>query len=405
MKPVTLLLTGSVPGSAHVGEIILRDLAVHHGPERMPCVAVVPAKYRGTVDPGLDGMRVRLLRSPHTHGMARGTGSWVSLKKRLRFVAGFQREVSRLAEEVVASAREAGVQQVFAVLNNALTIALAHRVSDALGVPLVTLVWDPPEYLFRQARFDRWSRTALHREFRKSLAGSVRVAVVSETMQRDFAAFTRAPIHLLRHGLDFDDAVSGTALLDDEWLIGFAGSMYSDGAWKALTGALDHVGWRVAGRPVRLRLLTGRILLSSRRSARVDYLGFRPVSEVQRLLGECHLTYMPQPFESEFADLCRYSFPTKLANYLSLGRPVLVHCPDDSALAEFFRQHPVGVHVPSLEPDPIVEALEALLGDEPRYARAGANASSLARSEFSAKAFRAAVDRVLGTAVVGGTPA
>jgi hypothetical protein len=399
MSAQTLLLTGSVPGSAHVGEIILRDLVLHYGPERVHCVAIVPAEFRSTVDPGLPGMRFELLKSPDTAGRPSGNGLWARLGRRYRFLVGFGGEVARLTKVVVASARASGVHQIFAVLNNALTIAVSQRAAAELGIPLVSLVWDPPEYVFRQAGFDRWSRESLLCEFRNCLAASTRVAVVSETMQRDFAVHTQARIHLLRHGIALESTESTAPLDGDEWLIGFAGSMYSDCAWRALTAALDQVDWRVAGRPVRLRLLTGRIQLSSRRAARMDYLGFRPPDEVQSILQACHLTYLPQPFVAEFAELCRYSFPTKLANYLALGRPVLVHCPDDSALAEFVRENPVGVHVASLDAERIIEALHSLLCDPARYAAASRRATETARVHFSDSNFRASVDRVLeGTA-------
>jgi glycosyltransferase involved in cell wall biosynthesis len=395
MKQQTLLLSGTVPGSAHVGEIILRDLVSHYGPECMQCVAIVPERYRSTVDPSLAGLSVQILRSAHTHGRARGAGRCASLLKRLRFVSEFRNEVLRLTDAIIATAREGGVEQVFAVLNNSLIIAVAHRVSKALAVPLVTLVWDPPEYLFQQSRFDRLSRKSLHREFRESLAASTRVAVVSETMQRDYSAFTRAPIHLLRHGISLGGDRPALPLAENEWLIGFAGSMYSDCAWNALIRALDQAEWKVAGRPIRLRLLTGRIELASRGGARIDYLGFRPPAEVQAILESCHLTYMPQPFVPELAELCRYSFPTKLANYLALGRPVLVHCPNGSALAEYVERNPIGVHVASLDPGAILGALESVLGDTERYSELSSRASNTARSHFSDSTFHTAVDRVL----------
>lgn len=35
-------------------------------------------------------------------------------------------------------------------------------------------------------------------------------------------------------------------------------------------------------------------------------------------------------------------FPTKVPEYLGSGRPILVHCPDDYSLGDFFRKHDCG---------------------------------------------------------------
>jgi hypothetical protein len=162
-----------------------------------------------------------------------------------------------------------------------------------------------------------------------------------------------------------------------------------------LLKALDQVDWRVAGRPVRLKLLTPKLLMASRGRARVDYLGFRPPHEVQAVLAGCHATYMPQPFVEHLRELSRYSFPTKLTNYLALGRPVFVHAPRDGALSAFFAGNPIGAHADSLEPQPILAALEGLLGDAAAYDQACRQVRTSARRHFDVPVFHAAIDRLL----------
>ncbi|MCC6593174.1 MAG: glycosyltransferase [Xanthomonadales bacterium] len=394
----TLLLTETPPGSANVGEIILRDLVRHVGVSRVHCVAIAGPKYRWVPDPSLAGLAVDRLESTRTHGRHGQGSKWSAPSAHLRFRLGFGREVRRLVAAVLERTRTAGVDQVFAVLNNALMLAVGHRVAKALGVPLVTLVWDPPEYFLQQARFDRWSRAVLLQDFRASLVASRRVAVVSETMQQDYAAWTQAPIQILRHGLPTDAGLATATLGEpprDEWVVGFAGSMYSNDAWRAFLKALDSVGWQVAGRPLRLKVLSGRIDLASHARARIDYLGFRPPEEVQRILSDCHLFYMPQPFVPHLRELCRYSFPTKLTNYLALGRPVLAHAPAESSLSAFLARHLVGELASSLESTPILAALDRLLGDESAYAEACRQATTTARAEFSAGVFHAATEQLL----------
>lgn len=397
--PRTLLLSRTLPGIGHVGEIILADIVSHVGADRIHCVAPVASNYVNQPDPELAGLSVRTLLTDQLEAKRWGRGRLGTVSSLINGYTGFRSEVARCTREIVNEGRKTGVAQIFAVLENPLTFALAHRVASQLQAPMRALVWDPPEYLLRSHHYDRWSRNTLLREFRHSLAASERVAVVSETMQRDYASFTKAPIQLLRHGLSAPETTGSkldSGLPKDEWLIGFAGSMYARDAWNALLNALDQVEWKVAGRQVRIRLLTGKITMQGGRGACIDYLGFRPPDQVQEILAGCHLTYLPQPFSENLRDLCRYAFPTKLANYLVLGRPVFVHAPGGGALSEFVHINPVGVQVNSLEPEKILPALERIFLDPEFYEATRANALDVARLHFSRPVFNSSVDAFLG---------
>jgi glycosyltransferase involved in cell wall biosynthesis len=133
----------------------------------------------------------------------------------------------------------------------------------------------------------------------------------------------------------------------------------------------------------------------SRANAGIEYLGFRRPEEVQELLMDCDACYLPQPFVHHLRELCRYSFPTKLTNYLALGRPVIVHAPGYGAVAPFLREHAVGAHIDSLEPTAIVAGLEGLLGDATARERASRHAHAAAQELFSDRSFQAAARELL----------
>jgi hypothetical protein len=306
--------------------------------------------------------------------------------------------VRRIASSYSGNAPE----RILAVLDNPQMIAVARAIADALGSPLSTLVWDPPEYFLTQLGFGRWAKTRLLDEFQACLSASASVAVVSETMQSDYAAFTRAQIHVLRHGIDFP-GVDSREPGDGEFVLGFAGSMYSPCAWNALLDALDEADWRLGGRLVRIRVMTGSLELKRRHPARIEYLGFCSPEQVQEMLAGCDLCYMPQPFVESLAALCRYSFPTKLGNYLATGRPVFVHAPSDSALQQYFRQHRFGTSCDGLTAPQILKALERML-DPVEYREASVRALSLSRTAFSTRSFRASLERFLGIPVAEASP-
>lgn len=393
----TIVICATPPGSGNVGEIILRDLILHFGVDSVHCVAVTEPGYTWKPDGSMDKLDLIRLESRFIRAARRGSGKLGALLSYIRFRAGFYREVRKVTAAIATRYRATTAKQVFAVLDNPVAMAVARRVSGALGLPLVSLVWDPPEYVLSALGHDRWSRALLLGEFKSSLSASQRLAVVSESMLVDYARETAATITILRHGLPLPSAEDDAkiALGESEWVIGFAGSMYSDCAWRAFLSALDSVKWRIAGRPVRLKLLARKMTVVAQNPANIEFLGFRSVEQVQEALSSCHITYMPQPFVSHLRELCRYSFPTKLTNYLAVGRPVFVHAPPYGALSVFFEANPIGALANSLEPEAIVSALTALLGSAEAYRQATKQVAVSASAHFDASAFNRALDALL----------
>ena len=388
-----LVISGSAPGSAHVGEIILRDLLLHYGVDRVSFAAVAADDYQHRPDQRLAHLELHWHRTEFARAPRRGFGRRAALVSEARFLLRFWRENSRLEQAIVVQARAAGVEEVLCVQNTAPTLRLGRRIAAALQVPLVSLVWDPPDYVLRQAGFARFSRSCLLKDFRKSLVASDRVAVVSDHMQSDYGEITDGQFHVLRHGRVTAARQARGLVQNESVTLGFAGAMYGASAWRALLAALDRADWTVAGRKVRIILLSSSAQMSSQGRARVEYLGFRPDSEADQILKACDACYLPQPFEADLADLCRYSFPTKVGNYLSMGLPVFVHSPTGSALGRFFEQKPFGVLCTSLDPADIISALEQLFGPD-AYASAAANAVAVARTHFSESAFHDAIDQI-----------
>ena len=77
-------------------------------------------------------------------------------------------------------------------------------------------------------------------------------------------------------------------------------------------------------------------------------------------------------------------FPTKTPEYLAMGRPILVHCPEDYYLARFFRNNKCGYVVSGKSVETIQSALMWLLGNSAEVAEMCQNAKRCA-SSFSGK--------------------
>jgi hypothetical protein len=85
-----------------------------------------------------------------------------------------------------------------------------------------------------------------------------------------------------------------------------------------------------------------------------------PQSEVQEHAQSCHALYLPYSFRAVDEQIIKTSFPTKVADYVVTGRPVLVHAPLDSTIVQFCKRTTWGIPVVSLAADDLRSALRDL---------------------------------------------
>ena len=406
--PRTLLISGTPPDPSGVGGIILADLcplfpvghlsvflpvAAGQEPEIPEAVRARMTLHLALVQPAANLPALARLGRP-------GRGAHAALR-------GWQRRTShrRLIESAVAFGLAQGVQRVWGVLDAPVSIALARPVAEALGVPLVTTVWDDIDHNTRYFQLDPLAAKQMRREFALALRSSRCCAVIGESMQSAYQRDYGVRGIVVRHGLPAELRYPAKPVIggSDVIRIGFAGSVTARTAFETLLQALDGINWRLGDKPIELRLMGLRFDLWSRVSRRIECLGWRSVPETVRLLSECQINYLPQPFEADWAPFTRLSFPSKLTTYLGAGAPLLLHTPPEGSLHRFFSEYPFGVRCDTLEPDKLVEALHSLVDDPARYRQASATLTRTLDEAFTAERFHADFLRVLncGTQVTG----
>ncbi|WP_200387898.1 hypothetical protein [Thiocapsa imhoffii] len=306
-----------------------------------------------------------------------------------------------MAFEAVTFAKEQKAQAVWAVLDSPLSIAIAKRVAVALDVPLITTVWDDIEHNIRYFRLDPIAARDARRYFANALQHSCCAALIGEAMQSSYERNYGVQGVVVRHGLPVDLRLAPKRLLDatDIIRIGFAGSISARSAFEGLLNALDRMAWSFSGIPIELRLITPRITLNAGVPRRIVYLGWQPtMAEAVHLLADCHLNYLPQPFEQEWSPFTRLSFPSKLTTYLGAGAPLLLHTPPYGSLHGFFDRYPFGVRCDTLEPSSLIKALCDLLEEPERYRQAGEALTRALDEAFTAERFHSDFLRVLACA-------
>jgi hypothetical protein len=306
------------------------------------------------------------------------------LLNHLRVRSAFKRDARKLIDPIVAFARAQGVDRVWITLSTQALMAIGSELASRLGLPLLSVVWDPPEYLARHLGWDsasiRWTRG----NFDRALRASERAMVVSQNMVDSYGGQFGLPCVIVRHALDAatigTDQDAGTQPETRPLRIGFAGTLYEPSQLDALVAALNLVDWKLGERPVSLRIIGNRYRFNGlTQPARVELLGWRGTEETRAQLAECEVTYLPIPFTAHFREFAKFSFPTKLSTYLAAGRPVLVHGPEYSESTGFCRAQGFGVACTSEGPEALLAALRSLCDPAASDGYAGAVRATLER--------------------------
>jgi len=404
-----MIVTGTLPGDRGVGAIVLRDL-VKRFDQRIPLiVSFVDEACAQDVTEGSRG-RYSPLRLP-----------WPDLSfhpsrglRKLRQFCGLWLRTSKSLEKAVdksvSLALQHSIDRVIVVLDGAAAMSVGWRVAERLKVPLLAYVWDHGPYLLRQQKLNRLLLNRFRRDFDQSLRRAERGAVVSETMQSDYRERYGLDCVLLRHGVIDQGSHAGQAAGTERvlpesasprpWIIGFAGTDYARSAWECLLAALDRLEWRLGGRPVIFRVTGTSLRVTAHCPRHIEFLGyFDSPEEALACLRESDLNFLSHPFEKDWYEFSRYSFPTKLSSYVAAGAPVLVHAPPHSSLDAFARRYPMGPHCDHLDPERLAHQLKAF-AESPQAVEAARNGvAAVARDELNAERFFSAFAEFIGTEV------
>jgi hypothetical protein len=395
VKPARiLLLTGTAPGEPGVGGVILRDLVRIAGAEHCQCCWLSPR--HGGRQPFLPELATTVHPRRYETGYRpfKGLGGEVISSLALQLLRPRMIRDACRTVETIAKARRP--DYILAVLESPAAIQVALAVHQRTGIPLRSIVWDDVDLFCRQGMFDRWTRARIERDFGRVLKASERVAVICENMQRDYRQHYGIESQILRHGIPSDPAVgTSDARSRDYSVIGFAGSVTAPDCLQSLVQALDQTDWQFNGSDVALRLVGARYLLDSRKPQRIEYFGWRTVTETRALLADCDVLYLPQSFEPESRKFSELSFPTKLSTYVASGRPILLHAPHYASLTEVWSQFELGPACHVTDPTAVRQVLESAL--QSKSAERWKSEVHRAHEEFlSVSRFEASVQRLIG---------
>ena len=396
--PRILIVSPVAPVPEGVGGVFLRDLCLLYPADKL-AFAVLPGG-------GTSAWPATLAHTPRLTLDAvpeRGFNRWgrrVQHSTRGVFDAYVaRRHLPRLIEQIATFAREVRPELLWIPLANPTLINVAARLAKRVGVPLVTTVWDAPDYFL--PHYWGIDGAALERamgRFDEAVRSSVRTAVASPEMKAAYEQSYGTPCTPMIHGLPESQWVRPTGMRsrDEPFVIGYAGSLYARREWEALTSALGTIGWRIDGRDVIVRMLAASLEVRATGPARVEFLGWHSTTDAVAILSDCDVCYVPYWFDEACRPGVELSFPNKVSLYLAAGRPILFHGPRQSTPARFLARWPVGVACHSLDGAVIVEALRTTATDAEFHARAADAIPRVLREELGMHVFRRRFAEFLG---------
>lgn len=112
----------------------------------------------------------------------------------------------------------------------------------------------------------------------------------------------------------------------------------------------------------------------------------RPNNEIPFIQRAADILFLPLAFNSPYPEIIKTSAPGKIGEYLAAKKPVLVHAPEDSFIAWFFKKNHCGEVVGEDDLDKLADAIIRLVRDEKHRNELTMNAYNLAQTHFDAKA-------------------
>ncbi len=254
-----LLLTDIPPCKNLTAGLVLDQLCnfLPHG--SLVCFTVLNPHLSARLSPDLGWIPITYAIKPEENAHRWPAGRWGVVTAAV--VETYRRlfDIPVLLEQAETFASLCQVDAIWAVLQGQTMVRLARPLADRLGVPLYTQVWDPLSWWLTARRVDPWNRALALEAFDAAMRRSLACATASWPMAEEYSAkygILSVPVisshdpAMARH--PHLEGGSGSVVT-----IGMAGQFYAAYEWNLLIKALNHAGWKVCGKDVRIITMGG----------------------------------------------------------------------------------------------------------------------------------------------------
>jgi glycosyltransferase involved in cell wall biosynthesis len=287
---------------------------------------------------------------------------------------------------------------VYSHLHSLPGMSLVHQVADEFGYPVVLHMMDDwPNFLYEHGALHGAVRGHMDRKLRSLIGSAASCLAIGDAMASEYGArYGRAflpfhnPVDLQRW--DARAAAYPTEPSDGRLRVVYTGRIGIGATDSILDVARVVSDMSSHGEPVSLLVNTPNAdKPAAVHMAALPGVVVAPAGEYDRvpcLMASADVLLLPSDFDDESARYMRLSMPTKVAEYLASGRPVLTYAPQGSAIAEYSRSGRWSLIVDERDPAALRKALELLIADPELRATLGARARGCAQERHDARRVR-----------------
>lgn len=276
-------------------------------------------------------------------------------------------------------------------------IDFAHQLIEFCSVPVVLHMMDDwPSTLGRNIFLSNYWNKRVHNEFVNLLNRIDLCLVISDAMAREYnkrygriCVTFHNPVSIDKESR-IDDIVSNPDALSFRILyvgrIGTANRHSIISFAKAISGRKSH------GKEIEFVLYSKDInesyLKSIKKLRAVHLYNSVQHNQIPGLLSDYDLLLLPLDFTAKGLRFAKFSMPTKVAEYMVSGTPILVFAPEETAISKFFIDNDCGFTLARCNPSNIHATLDAIIGDQELRTRLSNNANRIAKEKFAAEKVR-----------------
>ncbi len=211
-------------------------------------------------------------------------------------------------------------------------------------------------------------------EIRKLCEGAGAHFAISETMAREYKDRYGHRWEVFHNGAHSDYFLSAEERDDQAsgLRIRYLGNLLPSQHFDALNDVIDAIiDLNSDGRKAMLELYGSETPAGCSdqllRNGSVKHLGSVSRREGIRLLQEADLLIIPASFSEAEQETYRFSFPTKLPEYLASGTPTIIYAPAYSAISNFCRENELGLLVDRRDSEALGRILVELKADREAF--------------------------------------
>jgi len=304
---------------------------------------------------------------------------------RLNALAGMLGSIFHRAREIDRHVRSFGASALVVCTASPFDLPAGTLVALRRRLRLVTYLFDDPVYQWPSGPLRTFARLWEPIWSRVAAAVIVPNEALAEEYRRRRA---RAPI-VVRNPVPpqaFSPPNAGWPPSPGPYTIAYTGSVYhaQADAFLNLLAALRQVeGWSLHIYTSQNEADLGALGISGPNVVRHDHVDQSESYLVQR---SADILFLPLAFHSTIQETLRTSAPMKMGEYLASGRPILVHAPSDTFVAQHLAQAEAAIVVTHCDSGALAAALRDVPSNSPLRQRVCANAARLAQDYGVARA-------------------